>query len=139
MQKSIKQQLSDSRAELEFLIPTSFSADLKQGITNQLGWLLDVDAWVEGDVLPKPESFKTLIKFMELVGCHAPPSIGLLDDGHIVASWQNEIKKLVLECECNSDQKIKWFTKEYCKDKNITMREEGYFYLFLFGKNTSTK
>ena len=116
---SIEEQLYDNRAELKILTAhyavAYINQNFKKQLFNQLDWLLDPESWVEGDVLAKPESFKTLIKFILNAKPKNAPSVGLSQDGNILATWQQEANKLILECL--PKENIKWFVSCVFEEK----------------------
>ncbi len=109
--KPIEEKLFDNLAHLKIMTAEYAIAyiddSFRKQLFNQLDWILDPQEWEDGYALAKPESFKTLIKFiLNAKPCQAP-HLGLSDDGNLVASWRHGANKLMLECL--SHERTKWF------------------------------
>jgi len=109
--RTTEENLFDNRADLKILTShyavEHISAETRKQLFNQIDWLLDPEGWEEGDRFANSESFKVLVKFMLNSHPRQAPSLGLTDDGNLVASWRFGDNRLVLECL--PDSHIKWF------------------------------
>lgn len=99
---SLEETLFNNRASLK-IITSRYGAshiepELRKNLFFQIDWLLKSEEWEENDNLPTEESFKTLIKFILNSSPVESPSLGLSDDGNLLAAWINGSNRLVLEC-----------------------------------------
>lgn len=116
---SLKEQLFANRNNLKIMAARYtmeyISPDFRKQLFNQLDWLFDPEGWEKDYVLAKPDSFKTLIKFILNTKPYAAPHLGLSDDGNMLASWRKDSNKLMLECW--PDESTKWFVSCVFEEK----------------------
>lgn len=102
---SLEETLFNNRASLK-IITSRYGAshidpNIRKHLFFQIDWLLNGEEWEKNDNLPNEESFKTLIKFILNSSPVEAPSLGLSDNGNLLASWKHGANKLMLECMAN--------------------------------------
>jgi hypothetical protein len=83
----------------------------RAGLFRQLDDLLDEDNWDIADVLPTRAAFLTFLRMIILLGRPRRPSLGVTDDGNIVASWTRQLNRLTIECQPKDD--LRWVLVRY--------------------------
>jgi len=107
----------------------------RTGLFRQLDDLLDEENWHPGDTLPTPDSFRTFLRLVIMLGRPPRPGLGCTDSGNILASWRRTEDRLTIECRL--DDELRWVLSRrllgetesaagICKVKNLRSRLAPY-------------
>jgi hypothetical protein len=82
------------------------SDDWRRGLNRQLDFMLDCEEWPADALLPSPDSFAALLRLIIYLKPIKRPSLGVADDGRLVAAWDSEGAHLVVQC--NAGESVRW-------------------------------
>ena len=71
--------------------------------------LLDLDAWHEGDELPRIESFRNFLKWAIYAKDFAWTSLGLSEEGELLVAWRQP--NFIATARFGTDTKVRWTTR----------------------------
>jgi hypothetical protein len=72
---------------------------------SEFDYLLESESWDEEDVLPRPESLVAFLKWIIYSGDNSWTSIGIGNEGNILAAWHDERLQLTANFDIDS---VKW-------------------------------
>lgn len=117
-ESTLQEKVFDSLAKVKILtsqVSMHISQEKREKLFRQFDFILDSEDWDEEDRLVNVESYQVFLSWFVNSSPNVNPGIGLNDNGNIIASWQVDKSRLILEFF--PGKSVKWIISNYINEE----------------------